>query len=170
MISTTGARGQDVSFPGAHSESRSPNGRFVVRNFDSDVANPAHTLILVGNQSSLDITIYHYGRGVDILWSPDSKAFIVNDHEGSNVAHPVLFTEPWSTNYVDLRAKLIRFLHSKNADEHLLGNHHVYITAQRWLSNKDILCKATGYGDVDPKGFTRDYVYEIGVGFRSRVK
>lgn len=82
----------------------------------------------------------------------------------------MLFTEPWSTNYTDLREKLIRFLHSKSADEHLLGNHHVYITAQRWLSNKDILCKATGYGDVDPKGFTRDYVYEIGVGFRSRVK
>lgn len=163
----TGLSAQGISFPGTRSESKSPNGRFAIRNFDSDMANPAHTLTLIATQGSLDITIYRYGRSVDILWSPNSQAFVVNDHEGSNVSHPVLFTEPWSANNTDLREKLIGFLRPKNEAQSLLGNHHVYVTAQRWLSNKEILCKASGYGDVDPKGFTRYYRYEIGVGFRS---
>ena len=28
--------------------------------------------------------------------------------------------------------------------------------------------RSTGYGDVDPKGFTRQYVYKIGIGFQGR--
>ena len=43
-----------------------------------------------------------------------------------------------------------------------LSNHHVYFTAQRWLSDNEILCRVTGYGDADPEGFTKHYVYKIG--------
>jgi hypothetical protein len=93
LLSTTIASSvlaQNVSFPGVRSESKSPNGRFVIKNSDSDVKDPAHTLKLVDGRNGSVIKIYQYGRGVGILWSPASDAFVINDHEGSNVSHPVL--------------------------------------------------------------------------------
>jgi len=53
-----------------------------------------------------------YPRGVDVLWSPTSRAFVVNDYEGSDAAHPVLFSAPWTNQPVDLREKLIGYLRS----------------------------------------------------------
>lgn len=169
VLSTTIAScvsAQSVSFPGTRSESKSPDGRFAIKNSDSDVEDPAHTLTLVDRRNGSVIKIYQYERGVDILWSPASDAFVINDHEGSNVSHPVLFREPWSTNFTDLREKLIDFLRSRNQAKSALENHHVYFTALRWLNDNEVLCQVTGYGDVDPKGFTREYVYKLGVGFR----
>jgi len=163
---TTGLGAQKVSFPGARSGAESPDGRFSIKNSDNDLHDPAHSLTLVDHQNGSVINIYQYERGVDVLWSPASNAFVINDHEGSNVSHPVLFREPWSTNYTDLRAQLIDYLGSANEAKSVLDNHHVYFTAQRWLSNKQILCELTGYGDVDPKGFTKHYVYKLGAGFR----
>jgi hypothetical protein len=157
---------QSVSFPGARSETKSPDGHIVIKNSDSDVEDPAHTLTLTDRRNGSVVKIYQYGRGVDILWSPASDAFVINDHEGSNVSHPVLFIEPWSKKYTDLREKLIDYLRSRNQARSVLENHHVYFTAQRWLSDNELLCRVTGYGDVDPKGFTRYYIYKLGVGFR----
>jgi hypothetical protein len=163
----SGISAQNVSFPGTRSQSKSPDGRFVIKNFDSDTENPAHTLTLLDHRMGTEVKIYRYGRGVDVLWSPNSKAFVINDHEGSNVSHPVLFMEPWSTHFTDLRESLIDFLRSRNEAKSLLDNDHVYITGERWLDSDKILCKVTGYGDADPQGFTQHYVYKIGVGFRS---
>lgn len=166
-VVASGLNAQNVSFPGTRSESKSPDGRFVIKNSDSDVEDPAHNLMLIDTRNGSVITIYKYGRGVDILWSPRSDAFVINDHEGSNVSHPILFRAPWSTNYTDLRDKLIDFLRSSNQAKSALENHHVYFTVQRWLSENEVLCQVTGYGEVDPNGFTRRYVYKLGVGFRS---
>lgn len=160
-----GVSAQNISFPGTRSEAKSPNGRFVIKNSDSDLADPAHTLTLIDRGNASEIKIYQYGRGVDVLWSRSSEAFVINDHEGSNVAHPILFREPWSTKYTDLREELVDFLRSRNEAKSVLENHHVYITAQKWLSHNEVLCKVTGYGDVDPNGFTKYYVYKLGVGF-----
>jgi len=157
---------QNASFPGAVSESKSPDGRFVIKNTDSDVEDPAHSLSLVDSRKGSLIKLYRYERGVDILWSPGSDAFVINDHEGSNLSHPVLFRKPWTTNYTDLREKLVDFLRSRNQAKSALENHHVYFTALRWLNDNEVLCQVTGYGDADPRGFTKHYVYKIGVGFR----
>ena len=160
----SGMNAQNVSFPGARSESKSPDGRFVIKNSDSDVEDPAHALTLADGRNGSSIKIYRYGRSVDILWSPTSDSFVINDHEGSNVSHAILFREPWSTKYIDLREKLIDFLRSRNQAKSTLENHHVYFTAQRWLSKNEVLCQVTGYGDVDPNGFTRRYVYKLDEG------
>jgi hypothetical protein len=155
-----------MSFPGATSASKSPNGRFVIKNFDSDTGDPVHSLTLIDRRKGSEIKIYHYGRGVDILWSPNSAAFVINDHEGSNAAHPVLFTQPWSTRFSDLRQKLIDFLRARREARSTLENDHVYFTAERWLGDDEILCKLTGYGAANPKGFTKRYIYKLDAGFR----
>jgi hypothetical protein len=162
------ASGQKVSFPGTKSETKSPDGRYVVRNLDDEKQEPAHALTLIDTRDGSATKIYSYGRHVDVLWSPTSGAFVVNDYEGSDAAHPILFTAPWTDQAVDLREKLIDFLRSGSGARSVLNNHHVYFSARRWLSANEIICRVTGYGDVNPKGFTRDYVYKIGEGFQPR--
>jgi dipeptidyl aminopeptidase/acylaminoacyl peptidase len=161
-----GANAQRVSFPGVKSETKSPDGRYLIRNTDDEKQEPAHTLTLIDAKDGSTTKVYSYPRGVDVLWSPTSRAFVVNDYEGSDASHPVLFTAPWTSQPIDLREKLVGFLHSGRGAKSVLDNHHVYFSAQRWLSGDEILCQVTGYGDVDPKGFTAQYVYKLGAGFR----
>jgi hypothetical protein len=162
------ANTQKVTFPESRSEAKSPDGRYTVRNADDEKQEPAHTLTLIDTKSGSAIKSYSYGRHVDVLWSPTSDAFVVNDYEGSDVSRPVLFTAPWVGQPVDLREKLTDFLRSRGEAKSIEGDHHMYFSAERWLGGREILCEVTGYGDVDPKGFTRHYVYKIGVGFRPR--
>jgi hypothetical protein len=160
------ANAQKISFPGAKSETKSPDGRYTIRNADDEKQEPAHTLTLIDVKDGSTTKIYSYPRRVDVLWSPTSRAFVVNDHEGSDASHPVLFTAPWTNQSIDLRENLIGFLRSGHGAKSVEENHHVYFSAQRWLDGKEILCQVTGYGDVDPQGFTAQYVYQIGAGFR----
>ncbi len=162
-----GANAQKISFPGVKSETKSPDGRYVIQNVDDEKREPAHTLTLIDTRNGSATKIYSYGRHVDVLWSPISSAFVVNDYEGSDASHPVLFTAPWTDRPADLREKLIDFLRLRHEAKSVLRNDHVYFSAQKWLSGDRILCQVTGYGDVDPKGFTKRYVYRLGDGFRS---
>ena len=165
----TGAHAQKVSFPGAKSETKSPDGRYIVRNADDEKQEPAHKLTLIDATSGSAIKSYSYGRHVDVLWSPTSDAFVVNDYEGSDMSRPVLFTAPWTADQpIDLREKLTDFLRRRGEAKRVEGDHHVYFSAKRWLGGSEILCRVNGYGDVDRKGFTKQYVYKIGAGFRPR--
>jgi len=169
LLSTTIASGlsaQKTSFPGEKSETKSPDGRFIIRNTDDEKQEPSHVLALIDTKDGSTRKVYSYERHVDVLWSSSSTAFILNDYEGSDAAHPVLFTTPWTNQPVDLREKLIGFLRSGRGVKSVLDNQHVYFSAQRWLSGDEILCQVSGYGDMDPKGFTSRYVYKIGSGFR----
>jgi hypothetical protein len=161
-----GANAQKATFPGTQSETRSPDGRYTIRNADDGSQVPAHTLTLIENADSTKVKIYSYLRHVDVLWAPTSNAFVVNDYDTSDESRPILFTAPWTNSYVDLRDKLVEYLRSRDAARSVLGNHHVYFSAEKWLSGTEVLCKVTGYGDVNPQGFSKQYVYELGQGFR----
>jgi hypothetical protein len=165
IVSGLGA--QKTSFPGVNSETKSPDGRYTICNTDDDKQEPSHVLALIDAKDGSTRKVYSYERHVDVLWSPTSVAFVVNDYEGSDAAHPVLFAAPWASQPIDLREKLIGYLRSGRGAKSVLDNHHVYFSAERWLSGDDILCQVTGYGEVDPKGFTSQYVYKIGSGFRA---
>jgi hypothetical protein len=158
--------GQDVAFPGLTSEAKSPDGRYTIQNTDDEKREPAHTLSLVDNRDGVANRIYSYSRHVVVLWSPTSAAFVVNDYEGSDASHPLLFTAPWTNHPVDLKEKLVEFLHSGRGANSILANHHVYLLGRRWLSGDEVLCRVTGYGDTDPKGFSAQYVYTLRKGFR----
>jgi len=162
----SGLSAQKISFPGAKSETKSPDGRFAIRNTDDEKQEPSHVLALIDTKDGSTRKVYSYERHVDVLWSPSSTAFVLNDYEGSDAARPVFFTAPWTNQPIDLREKLIGFLRSGPGAKSVLDNHHVYFAAQHWLNADEILCQVTGYGDVDPKGFTAQYVYKISTGFR----
>ena len=155
---------QEVSFPGIRSEAKSPDGRYLIRNLDDEKRQPAHALVL-RTEDGLQTRFYEYRRHVDVIWSPASDAFVVNDYEGSDAAHPVLFSKPWHMQPVDLREELLKYLNSKGAAKIILDNHHVYLLARRWLSKDEILCRVRGYGDANPNGFSENYIYKVGNGF-----
>ena len=163
---TIGANAQKISFPGPSSKIKSPNGEYTIRNTDDQKQEPAHRLTLVDEKNGTIVKVYSYGRHVDVLWSPDSRAFVVNDYEGSDSCHPILFAPPWSAATIDLRGKLITYLRARGEAQIAEKNDHVYFTVQRWLTDKEMICKITGYGDASPKGFTKYYVYNLGSGFR----
>jgi len=168
VVLGAGASAQRVSFPGPKSATESPDGRYTIQNADNEKQEPAHTLTLVDARNGSTTKIYSYGRHVDVLWSPTSSAFVVNDYEGSDASHPLLFAAPWTDQPVDMREKLVNFLRSRRMAKSVEENHHVYFSAKRWVSDNEILCEVTGYGDADPKGFSKRYVYKIGDGFRLR--
>jgi len=161
-----GAKAQKRSFPGLQPELKSPDGRYLIRNSDSLTENPAHTLTLVDAKSGYEIKIYQYARGADVLWSPASDAFVINDYEGSNSTRPILYQLPWRGTKVDMLTEMANFLQSRGKEKIIFGNDHLYFTVRRWLNKKELLCRLNGYGDANPNGFTRDYIYKIGGGFR----
>jgi hypothetical protein len=157
-----------VSLPDGQSEARSPNGLYVIRDvYDRTVPipGPAHSLVLVDTRKGTSSTIHTFGRHVDILWSPATDSVAVNDHEESNYGTALVFFLPWKGRRVTLLDALARFLHAKRQAA-LLDNDHLYLTARKWVSDRELLCRLEGWGDQNPKGFTRYYIYEIGKGFR----
>jgi len=167
FVTLADAKAQKTSFPGTRSETTSPDGRYTIRNADDGSQVPAHTLTLIDNRDGAATKVYSYARHVDVLWAPTSNAFVVNDYEGSDESRPILFTAPWTNQPVDLREEMLEYLRSRHEARSVLGNGHVYFSAKKWLSGNEVLCNVTGYGDVNPKGFTKHYVYKLGHGFQN---
>ncbi|MFZ3362965.1 MAG: hypothetical protein WBX13_06765 [Candidatus Acidiferrales bacterium] len=159
---------QSVSFPGAKSETESPDRRYVIRNSDSLTENPAHTLWLVDAKGGSAIKIYQYARSADVLWSPASDAFVINDYEGSNSTRPFLYAVPWTGTKIDLLEEFTHFLRGRHEERLVLKNDHVYFTVRRWINPHELLCQLEAYGAASPhgSGFNGHYVYRIGEGFR----
>src|SRR3974390_1226750 len=159
---------QHGSFPASLSEVKSPDGRYTIRNSDSLTEDPAHRLTLVDINTGSVIEICQYPRHVDVLWSPDSSAFVVNDHEGSDSTRPLLYSLPWTGTKTDLLEELTKFLRGHRQEGLVLKNGHVYLTVRRWISSQELLCHLESYGDASRHGtgFKGHYVYKIGAGFR----
>jgi hypothetical protein len=166
VIMLTRLVAQTASFPSVRAETHSPNHLYLVRNEDQGGKEPAHTLIFVDRQSKKETSFYRYGRSVELLWSPLSDAFVINDHQGSDSSKPLLFTVPLQQGPVDLWSQLLDFLREQHNTSSALNNHHVYLSAVKWLDRRKILCKLTAYGEQDPQGFTKFYVFDTKQGFR----
>jgi hypothetical protein len=158
---------QKASFPGPESEARSPDGRYSIKNILYDDARRAY-LVLIDRRSGKQHKVRDYARHVEVLWSPASDAFVVNDFEGSDSTRPILYFVPWARNNIDLLQKLTDFLRARRQEKLVLRNGHVYLTVQRWINDQEILCRLEAYGEASPvgSGFKGDYVYKIGEGFR----
>lgn len=147
-------------FPGL-SEASSPDGRYVLRNVDIEKDGEFnHQLILRDTKTNTEKTIYSYGRRVDALWSEDSKGLIINDHGGSDYTNCIIFRLEKEIKKHDVKELLTR--KSIKYKKSIVENHHVYIEGIRWVTNKTIKIRITGYGDVDPEGFSMWYEYTIG--------
>ena len=135
-------------FPESQQSLTSPNKKYSIYNKDSD-QEPNHSLYL-RSASGADEKILDYGRHVDVMWSPSSDVFFVNDYSGSSEATCLVFFADGSTR-LDVKGLLKTI-----GEEDILSNDHLYITCKKW--NKDgLLVFVSGRGDKYPNGCDREY-------------
>ena len=153
-----------VKFPGEKSEIVSPDKKYVLYNVDLEYVEPHHFLFLVDTKNRNHEKLYEYGRYVDVLWSTDGDGLIINDFGGSDYSNTIIFLFGDTKKRIDIKDELRQRMKDNKS---IFGNHHVYIEGVKWLSKNRIKIKISGYGDVDPDGFTLWYEYTIGDGFKS---
>lgn len=155
-----------VTFPGKISETKSPNGLYTIKNFDYPEGNinyPNHILFFLwkGQKKRLALNVHQllwhvpgvgtYNRIAQILWSPDSSAFVLNDWEGSNVASLYLYRVRDLKHPVNLADKC--GVEDSRDVRRILKCDHVYTYASKWISATAIEIKQTGHGSGGPFTF-----------------
>lgn len=152
-----------ISFP-EHSQAVSPSGRYLITAVDSD-SEPHHTIFLNDRRLKTRRVLFSYGRGIEILWNPDSKSFVLNDYAGSDYSECRIISVDEKAESINVWDKIVKDATAKEKRS-LIENHHVYIAAKEWIGSKTLKVKVWGYGEVDRDGFTRYYLYEMGRGIR----
>lgn len=158
-----------VRFPGPVSELKSPNGLYTVKNIDKSIGNIPENkyLVLPGKDTNIDrhyllflqkdrketVVLKSYCRDVDILWSPDSSAFIVNDYVGSNLTIPYLFRVNDLPHPVDVGAKFIDSIKEQADKSSLARSIYTHIIVARWTGSHSVEIKAIG-NSTSPGGKT----------------
>jgi len=107
--------------------------------------------------------IYEWDRdvswngGVDVFWSPTSKAVILNNYISTNTGESVLFILEPRFEYVNL-SDVILDAHPPKLQP---GGEHAY-PAATWIDANTIQMKLTGHHDAPPtNGFTYIYTYDL---------
>lgn len=161
LIATASPKAETTAtFPGKISEIKSPNGFYTIKNFDpAPTGEIIHRLYLLRRDQRKPILLRSYDRDVDILWSPDSSAFVVNDWIGSNITNPYLYYVNNTSHPIEITSKLFAALKG-GPDRYSLNNSdHLYVFATRWRTPTSLEIKVTGHG---PQGaFTIFYVWNL---------
>jgi hypothetical protein len=151
--SAIAAVGTDLArFPGTQQTIASPDKQYSIYNRDSD-RDPNHSLFIHSRSSAADKKILDYGRHVDVMWSPSSDAFFVNDYSGSSEADCLLFSAS------GLRRLDVEDLLQNISEKGILESDHLHITCRKW-NRSWLLVSVSGRGDEYPNGFDREYVID----------
>lgn len=146
-----------AGFPGESTEAKSPNGLYTIKNVDKTIGNipsekytirhgevDKHHLIFIWNLQKKTAVLRSYLRDTDVLWSPDSKAFIVNDYVGSNMTIPFLYWVKDLHHPANIGAKFTDTLKNKDDKSKVAHSLHLHILATRWLSPNCVEIKCSG--------------------------
>jgi hypothetical protein len=153
-------RGNMLEFPGPATKLESPDGKFIVENVDSD-KEPHHVLLLRTKRTDKVRTLYAYRRQVGVLWSPDGSKVVVNDYAGSDFSTSLVFFVGPEIPPLDLKEGVLGLLKGSPELRSITDNGHVYFEVARWDGNNAVRLKVWGYGEIDPKGFSRKYLYDL---------
>jgi len=175
-----------VTFPGALSETKSPNGSYVVKNV------PDRSLFFLRNgqksQRPLNLPsggLYYgessprqnvYDREVNILWSPDSSEFVLNDWYGSDQADAYLYRVDALAHPIDIGARLQSSMTDKIDKQCIEHGVHCFIFVSRWVGPKVVEVKIAGdyTSNVNHKEqfrqFTLYYLWDLRTKKFQRIK
>lgn len=164
----------NASFPGGPSSLKSPDGSLAIVSKEAESnGEPSKFLYLENRQKARgqkkkapSKKVYEYGRCVEVIWSPDSKHFVVNDLAGSDIAMPMLFSVDKLNNPVDLSELLTKAIKEKRDRQSLTKNDHLYFRCIKWANPKTMEIAVAGHGSSDQSGFTLVYEHEVGGGFK----
>lgn len=157
-----------INFPGKVSAISSPDGRYAIRSIEQN-KEPFHKLVFEKKDGGGKLTkrdLMDYERNVDVLWSPDSSKFVVNDWLGSNCASAYLYDVRDLKKRIEIDQELIDSVKDEKDHKSLTASSHIYIFANRWISPGAIEIKATGHDGPDPGGFTLLYQWDLKSSFK----
>jgi hypothetical protein len=163
----------NASFPEV-SDSWSPDGRFVVKNFDDpqDPKSP-HSIFLTDMQTGQRSLLYSYPRKVDLLWSPASDALAINDWDANDDSQSVIFVLTPRRERIDLREEFLKS-HRPDREKKLATNRrdydHNYAHLVRWLDASTLLSVIEGHSSDRKRSFLLIYEYKLGESFRLRKR
>ncbi|HYL99253.1 MAG TPA: hypothetical protein VEZ90_09885 [Blastocatellia bacterium] len=147
-------------FPDTRAEFRSPNGTYVVVNSDRD-EKPFHSLTVKRRSDGSVINTYEYPRNVEIFWNPQGTVLAITDNYASNESKClILDLAQKNPDWADLTQALRNAGNSRQKSS-LVRDDHVYTKVLRWRDDKTLEVKVSGYGEVDPKGFSYLYLYSL---------
>ncbi len=98
-----------------------------------------------GHKGKQRLITYH--RCVDVAWSPDSSAFVVNDNAGSNLVIPHLYRVNDLKHPVNLSPRLLSALRDKK-DKFDIQQSDVFLLvyASRWINQNALELTVRGAG------------------------
>jgi len=132
----------------------SPDGRWML------IASPysedrGRTVTLEDKTTRANMLVKRYDRSLSVGWSPDSRAFFLNDAYGSDGEDAYIYwpgvSQPLKLNDPILRA---------DAQAAGIPADHAYFQIRRWLGAKSVLVEYCGHGSEAPaRQF--DFLYHV---------
>jgi hypothetical protein len=147
-----GSRSARVALPTDKTESiPSPDGNWVL------IASPlAERTILLENRTEKHRTLVKaYNRSLQVGWSPDSKAFFVNDAYGSNLEDAFVY---WVDSKEPLLLNDLVLNHDREASA--ISADHAYFRVRRWINAKNLQLEYCGHNGEAP-GQQFDFIYNV---------
>jgi len=150
----------------------SPDGLYVLSNSPCERCTDgvSYSLFLLDTVSRHKTLLITYERGVNVLWSPSSKALIINVFDVADDSESILFVLSPQFKRVDLGQGLMKVSLSNSERYKLSHAYPVFKYATGWLGPDTLLFKVQGFGEAGPGGykdpFAGVYVYRIGGSFR----
>jgi len=163
-----------IGFPGKINHISSPDCLYEIINVDQSIGNlppnkygslsstpdvahsDGHYLLFIRKDKKTKVAFFSYMRDADILWSPDSKAFIVNDYVGSDTTLTYLYRVNDLGHPIDLSAKFIDSITNKSDKSSIMSSIYVHIFGAHWLSPNSIEIKTIG-NSKDGTGYYKPF-------------
>jgi len=148
-----------ITFPSSSNALSSPDGQYVLKNVDSDFDEPAHSIYLVDVRTGHQRLLYSYGRWVNAVWSPSSRAVAINDFYAADDSRPLLFVLSPGFEEIDLWKQLERWGKSNGNTRKDPRGYPVFKYVSKWLTEDEFILTVIGFGGVGPNGYTQPFEY-----------
>jgi hypothetical protein len=138
---------------GALTRIASPDGRWTLI-FECPNNCTERKLWIVQSETRTRRMVREFERSLSISWSPNSRAFFINDDLGSNESECYVYDAATlkATNLADV--VVAKYASTRQ----YLTAGHSYLRARRWASSHELLVTLFGHFDEPPsRGFTLRY-------------
>jgi hypothetical protein len=113
------------------------------------------TLSIEESKTGQHTVVKHFERSLGVGWSPDSKAYFLNDQEGSNITEAYVY---WPEKADPLRLDDLILKHDTEANA--IRADHTYFRIRRWYNTQTLLVEYCGYSSESPT-VQFDFFYRV---------
>lgn len=160
----TGQKGEVRRFPQESADLLSPRGDKSLHWEPPGNNGELHRVYLIDLATKKSIEVSSFSRHVSVGWAPTGRALFVTDYSGSDSSRCMAFVvndQPLQKLDISEQLRDSRLVPSKT-----WTNHHVFCEVLRWVGRDQLLIRLHGYGDADPRGFSKRYRHSLKGTFR----